>query len=124
MYKIEDRLHFVGGFPEDKRAGDVGSVALDFAAIVEHEDAAFVQSLLLARAVRQGGELVDVEAGFALEADALVGCGNEVVHVDGGHAGMKRLRNGAVDKQGRAAGQAQAFDLVRVFDHAASGGDG
>ncbi len=38
--------------------------------------------------------------------------------------GLKRLRNGAIDEQRGAAGEAHAFDLVRVLDHAAAGGDG
>ena len=75
--EVEDRLHLVGGFAQHKGAGDVGSVALHCAAVVEHQDAALAQGLRLARAVRQGGELVDVEAGLALESNALVSGGDE-----------------------------------------------
>ena len=60
MDKIEDRLHFVRGFAENEGARNVGCVAFDFAAVIEHEDAAFAEGLLLTRAVRQRGELVDV----------------------------------------------------------------
>ncbi len=73
MDQIEDRLHLVSWLAQNEGAGDVGGVALDFAAVVEHEDGAFAQRLRLARAVRQRGELVDVEAGFAFESHAVVG---------------------------------------------------
>jgi hypothetical protein len=79
--QIEDRFHLVCGFAEDEGARDVRRVALDRAAVVEHEDGAFAKGLLPARAVRQRGELVDIEAGFAFESDALVGRGNQRMNI-------------------------------------------
>ncbi len=44
--------------------------------------------------------------------------------IDRGHAGMERLCDGTIDKEGGAAGQAHAVDLVRALDHAATGRNG
>ena len=38
--------------------------------------------------------------------------------------GRERLRDCAIDQQRGTAGEAHAFDFVRVFDHAAAGRDG
>ena len=48
QHQIEDALHFVGGFAEHEGTSDVGSVAFDEAAIVEHEDGTLAQRLRLA----------------------------------------------------------------------------
>src|SRR5579863_66491 len=48
--EIEDCVHLRGGLAEDECAGDVGVVALDEAAVVEHEDRAVAQRLRLAGA--------------------------------------------------------------------------
>ena len=84
--EIEDALHLVRRFSNNKRARDVGGIALDGTAVVEHEDAAIAESLRLARAVREGGEFVDVEAGFTFESDAPVCRCDKRVHVVCGHA--------------------------------------
>ena len=61
-------------------------IALDEAAIVEHENGALAQGLRLGRSVRQCRKFVDVETGFAFESDAMVGGGDERMHIGGGHA--------------------------------------
>ena len=72
----------------------------------------------------QRGVLIDVEAGVAGEADLLVGRIDERFNVGVGDAGVHGVRDGAIDEQRCVVGQTHAVKLVRLFNHAAAGGDG
>ncbi len=49
---VEDLFHLVAGFAEYERARDVGAVALDVAAVVDHDRRAFLDHLRRGRSVR------------------------------------------------------------------------
>jgi len=65
--------------------------------------------------------LIDIEACFTFETDAMVCGGDEGVNIGGGHPWMERSRYCAVDEQCGMTGQAHAFDFMGALDHSAAG---
>ena len=79
---VEDLLHLVGGLAEHERARDVRLIALDGAAVVDHDDRAFANRLRRHRAVGQRGVLADLHAGAAGEAEPPVSRREQAADLD------------------------------------------
>ena len=123
LHDVEDLVHLVGRLAEDERARDVGLVAFDGAAVVDHDDRAFANDLRRDRAVRQRGPLAGLHARFAGKSDAVVRLRDQLGDIVLRHARLQRFVDGLVDLQRGGVGELHQRQLVRVLDHAAAGGD-
>jgi hypothetical protein len=108
---------------EGEAAADVGLVAFDGAAVVDEDQAAFLEHLRLDRAVRERGIAVDLATGVAGKADPLVGRADPLADLAVGDAGLDRLPRRFVDRERDVVGQLHQLQLGGAFDGAAAGGD-
>ena len=72
VHDLEDALHLVRGFPENKCAADIGLVTFHLASAVDQQNGALADHLWLARPMRVGRVLAHLHPGASLKSELVV----------------------------------------------------
>src|SRR5712692_298661 len=117
---LKDLLHLVRGLAEDKRAGDIRSIALHRAAPVNQDDRAFANRLWFGGAVRPSCKLTDQGERASREAELLMrGC-DQLCELLARHAVAQGAPRRSIGLDGDLRPQAQERDFLRALDHPAA----
>lgn len=83
----------ISGFAEDESTSNVGVIAFDEAAVIDHDDGVFLDGLRGQRTMRVGAVLAHLDARLAAETHLPVGLVNQRPCIGLGHARLQCLVN-------------------------------